>query len=81
MIQKVLHIEGENNMGFFTGLFMYGVGSLLDPTPKYKTPTETIIETRKKNGLPPLSRDEIRRLIDGECLDKEKERLRRKYLI
>lgn len=67
-------------MGIFTGLFMYGIGCCLDSKPKYKTNTETIIENRAKRGLPPLTQEELRRLINCEYIDKERKRLEREYL-
>lgn len=67
-------------MGIFSGLVMSAIGNALDTTPKYKTTTEQIIENRKKQGLPPLTREELEKWINLEHIDKERERLRRTYL-
>lgn len=67
-------------MGIFSGLVMSAIGGALDTTPKYKTNTERIIENREKQGLPPLTREELERWINLEHIDKERERLRRTYL-
>ena len=67
-------------MGIFSGLVMSAIGSALDTTPKYKTVTEQIIENRKRHGLPSLTREELEKWINLECIDKERERLRRTYL-
>lgn len=67
-------------MGIFSGLVMSVIGSALDTTPKYKTNTERIIENRKRQGLPPLTREELEKWINFEHIDKERERLRRTYL-
>lgn len=67
-------------MGIFSGLVMSAIGSALDTTPKYKTVTEQIIENRKRQGLPSLTREELEKWINLECIDKERERLRRTYL-
>lgn len=67
-------------MGILSGLLAYGIGCALDPKPKYVGITEREIERRKKMGLPPLTREELEKLIDSECLDKERKRMIKKYL-
>lgn len=62
-------------MGIITGLLIKAIFS--EPRKKYKTTPETIYENRKKQGLPPLSREEMQKFVDLIAIDKERYRVQR----
>ena len=62
-------------IGIFTGLLIKAICS--EPKKKYKTTPETIYENRKKQGLPPLSREEMQKFVDLIAIDKERYRVQR----
>lgn len=62
-------------MGIITGLLLSAIFS--EPRKKYKTTPETIYENRKKQGLPPLSREEMQKFVDLIAIDKERYRVQR----
>lgn len=62
-------------LGIITGLLLSAACS--EPRKKYKTTPETIYENRKRQGLPPLSREEMQKFVDLIAIDKERYRVQR----